>query len=281
MKNKVIIIVLFLLVVFFVYRALSKKPLDDVSSYVVYYGDDFDRLNKAAKTVDLIIIETAFYDKAMIKELKNNGKTKVFGYMSLCEVSHWDDEWLSLLREEDYLTINDTKLKNETYNNYVGDLTKDNYQAGIMTLVKERIVDKNLDGIFFDTVDWVDEYHVGTKEYLKQINGYETILEAIALKHPELLLIQNRGFSSFLKMSYRYMDGVVWENFNIQSMSLNPGSRLYQVIMTTRWHRIRVFSIIDQNQWDSYKVSQRLKWPVFTRYNGYREINPMSGDSNE
>lgn len=217
----------------------------------------------------------------MIKELKNNGKTKVFGYMSLCEVSHWDDEWLSLLREEDYLTINDTKLKNETYNNYVGDLTKDNYQAGIMTLVKERIVDKNLDGIFFDTVDWVDEYHVGTKEYLKQINGYETILEAIALKHPELLLIQNRGFSSFLKMSYRYMDGVVWENFNIQSMSLNPGSRLYQVIMTTRWHRIRVFSIIDQNQWDSYKVSQRLKWPVFTRYNGYREINPMSGDSNE
>ncbi len=162
------------------------------------------------KNLDLVIVESLQLEDYMISELHEAG-VKVYGYISAWEVSRWDDSLGSKLKKSDYLYIND-KLIYHT-NDPIGDLREEHYRDSLLEIISERIVSKNLDGIFIDSTSVLNDYYHIPELGPGLFNGYIQLLKDIQTEYPQLEVVQNRGFA-YVKSASDYLDGVVWENFS-------------------------------------------------------------------
>lgn len=204
-------LLLLLLIYFFINKITYKQKL---TSYRIYYNNiNSDILDKMIN-YDLVIVEASFFKKEDIEFLHNNN-TKAIGYLSLIEIGSWDKELTSKLDNNDYLKDeNNTKLRSLDDSNYLGDLSSEHFRSLLLETLEKRIVSKGFDGVFFDTLDWIDYYQNNPVLYDKLSIGYNKLLKEIKLKFPNLLLFQNRSFNSYFSFSKNYISAILWENFN-------------------------------------------------------------------
>jgi endo-alpha-1,4-polygalactosaminidase (GH114 family) len=128
--------------------------------------------------------------------------------------------------------------------------------------MEQRIISKGMDGVFLDTLDWLDYYRDDASLYARLLNGYKEFLKKLKAKYPELLIIQNRGFYCYEKVSYKYIDGILWENFSSPYLSenLEKIDILERFEKITRRKKTMVFTISFDAGDESGKLSRKLNW---------------------
>ena len=200
------LLIAFLIIILLFTGCTKKSTKLDIDSYAVYYGNG---KVEALSNFDLVILEPENYSKDEIEKLKRSG-TVVLAYLSLGEVNK--DRWF--FKEVKACLIG----KNPTWQSYYVNISCKAWRDVILNEVIPQLISKGFDGLFLDTVDVVDVFPNMRDDMIK------LILE-IRDRYPNLILIQNRGFS-ILDETVRYIDGVLFECFTTH---YNWTSKKYEI----------------------------------------------------
>ena len=254
----IIIIVICVLLIVLIRTSSQRKPI----TFRIYYDKITPIILDGMSKYNLNIVEGSFFEKKDVVFLHSQS-SKVVGYLSLIEIGYWDTPLVSSLNEEDYL-LNDfnEKTKNLSKTNFLGDLSSKHYRDVLFKYLKIRILDKGMDGVFFDTLDWIDYYANDKRIYDKLTEGYKSFLMELRQKYPEILIIQNRGFESYEKFSNNYINGILWENFKspyIENDS-NKIKEFKEFNRMTRLNKTDVFVISFENENENRKIAKKFKW---------------------
>ncbi|MBI9093920.1 MAG: endo alpha-1,4 polygalactosaminidase [Sphaerochaeta sp.] len=208
------------------------------------------------------IVEASFFEKEDVEYLHKNN-SQVVGYLSLVEIGHWNTPLINDLHEEDYLVnASHEKMKSLSKTNYLGDLSSPHFSEILFTYLESRILDKGMDGVFFDTLDWIDYYADDARIYEKLTSGYKAFLIELRQRYPDIIVIQNRGFESYKKFSHDYIDGILWENF--KSPYIEADTKKIQTLKefdrSTKLNRTNVFVISFENEVENRKTAKTLNW---------------------
>lgn len=185
----------------------------DMSTFKIYYGSPKTTVLNKMKDYKVMIIDPNDYTKAQIDYIKSRG-TKVFGYVSIMEMNGSDQTVQPYITAEDYVYENGQKVYFSEWNSYLMDISRPSYQEALLKRVKTQIVDKGLDGVFYDTVDQLEGYFYKKANQPVMMAGYKQFLDKVSTLYPNLQMIQNRGFETLKAVSLPYMDAVLWENFS-------------------------------------------------------------------
>ena len=161
------------------YKPPQINPLTAVTDYMVYYGQN--HINELEQ-YDMVILQPELYTNSEIKELKEAGSIPI-AYLSLGEIEK--NRWWAKRIKESWLLG-----KNEIWDSFYIDPGNPGWQSLVHELIIPSITGKGFSGMFLDTVDMVDLYPDAKPTMVSLITG---IREA----YPELILIQNRGFTIF------------------------------------------------------------------------------------
>jgi hypothetical protein len=180
------------------------------NTFKIYYGNITQvELEKLAK-FDVIIIEALQLEAGQVDYLHQHGVI-IYGYLSMMEVGRWDDQLISLIPLDAYLSIDGiNQVENE---NRLGDLRETDFRIALQKTLQSRIVDQDLDGVFFDTAGTIDHYKKNEKLHQELLKGYEDLLKTVSITYPDLLIGQNRGFKLLEEPIATRIDLLLWEDF--------------------------------------------------------------------
>lgn len=269
-KNLIIISVIVIFIGCISYYIQNKNPLNHIDNYRVFYGRPEKDYKKSFKAYDLLILEPFFYNEEDLKELRADNSQLYFGYLSVMEVSHWDADLLERMDINDYLEIDGKRYKKDGSVNFIGDIRNESYRKLLMTLIEKRVVDKGFQGVFLDTVDWIDYFGYDDKALSESFKkSYEIFLKEINKTYPDLLIIQNRSFDTYESFAKSYVHGIMWENFDYKKMFNEDLSRTID-LMKNKWiYGNQVLTISHQEYESNLLWSKRLSWVFMPSYNSY------------
>lgn len=235
-----------------------------VSDYVVYYGNVDPFIIKLLSQKDLTVLEAEQVTSQQVDQVKSNGGISI-GYIPISEVNKNDTYFLSLLEPQDFLYESGVRKESNSGGSYVLDLESSHYQEVLIGLMEDRVMKKGFDGVFLDTVDNIS-YYFPPERYEQQIAGFENVLSSFKDKHPEGLILQNRGFELGYEFSYEYIDGIMWEGLRSYEGNID---KWYQIaadqLSSLQEQGILVFSIIR-----GYKTDDELRKIIsFAKSKGY------------
>lgn len=267
MKSKLLIKIMLILIVLclivIVYINANKKPnvLNDISNYRIYYRMIDEDILKSMSSYDLNIVEGSFFDSDDVEYLNENG-SKVVGYYSVMEIGSWDADLIAKLDDMDYLKKDGVRVKSLSGSNYIGDIFKCHFQDALIDSISERVMAKGMNGVFLDTVDWIDYYQKDVILYPILLKGYGEFLEKLKARYPDIIVIQNRGIYAYENLSCRYVDGILWENFSSPYIEDDEEAidRLKKVRSLSRRYNTAIFTISFDEGHESEDLSTKLGW---------------------
>lgn len=221
----------------------SNSSLKNINSFAVYYGrNNVEKLSNS----DLVIVEPLGQSESNIKHLKKKGSI-VIGYISLLEIPKYLPEY-KYLREEDFLKIDGERVVNEEFDNYLVDLRSKRWKAMVIQKIGNLILNKDYDGVFFDTIGDI-EFDIipdGIKDSL--ISAFVDLLLEIRELFRDCIIIQNNGIVELIKYTGALIDGVVWENPNLDAFdSVDLKSEIIEYInLLRRTYNMEVFFLFDK-----------------------------------
>lgn len=273
-KNKYLIVgVCIILLVAYIHISKEENPLVNVEKFRVYYRDIDETILEDMQNLDLVIVEASHFNQQNVQSVKKNG-TIILGYLSIMEIGKWDSEVINQLDPSDYLTIDGERVYNEKYENYLGDLSKEHYREVLLDTLEKRILSKGMDGVFFDTIGWLDSYKNDGEVYDRLKVGYEELLKRIRKRFSGIYILQNRGFKSFYEVSCKYTQGIMWENFDITTADQRESvrDRINKLERLRRKNNIQVFTISFENADANKNFTQKMKWKYLQESKEYRYI---------
>jgi endo-alpha-1,4-polygalactosaminidase (GH114 family) len=260
---KIILILIVLCLVVIVYINANKKPneLENISNYRIYYRKIDKDILKSMSSYDLNIVEGSFFDSEDVEYLNEKG-SKVVGYYSVMEIGSWDASLIEKLDDMDYLKKDGVKVKSLSGSNYICDISKCHFQDALIDSISERVMAKGMDGVFLDTVDWIDYFQDDEILYPILLKGYGEFLEKLKARYPDIIVIQNRGLYAYENLSCSYVDGILWENFSSPYVEDDESAidRLKKVRSLSRRYNTAVFTISFDEGHESEDLSTKLGW---------------------
>ena len=241
---------------------ISLRQNRELKSFRIYYNNITPRILHEMGQYDINIVEASFFEKEDVAQI-HAAESKIVGYLSLVEIGYWDTPLINDLYEGDFLrgAFNE-KLKSLNEKNYLADLSSPHYREVLFKYIETRILDKGMDGLFFDTVDWIDYYADNKRLYNTITSGYHTFLVELRERYPEIIVIQNRGFDSYESYSHEFIDGILYENF--KSPYLLQDER--KITALKKFHRLTqskktdVFAISFEHEVENRKLAGTLHW---------------------
>jgi len=219
---------------------------------------------------DINIVEALFFNSNNVETI-HSSNSKLIGYISLIEIGSWDSEIIERLNKNDYLLDdNDNKILDLNGNNYLGNLSSSHFREVLLNTIQTRIVDKKMDGVFFDTLDWIDYYSNNKRIYSLLSEGYKNFLIEFKNKFPSLIIIQNRNFDSYKNFSKNYIDGLLWENFNSPYINnlkdeVSEFKKLSRIIKRSKTD---IYVISFMNEGENRNITTKLGWSfLFSQMN--------------
>jgi endo-alpha-1,4-polygalactosaminidase (GH114 family) len=197
------------------------QRLKKINNYGLYYARDYlDELSE----FDLVIVEPLAHNNKSI-EFLNKRNTLVIGYVSILEIDS-SSETLSLLEEEDYLTINSARQMNTAYNNYIMDLRSERWKLLLINKMGNLIENEHYDGIFLDTIADIEhfDFESGLREVL--IAEYVKLLKELRKYFPKHIFIQNNGAGQIIDSSAKLINGLMLENQDISQKNTELNLKL-------------------------------------------------------
>jgi len=257
MKWFAVSMMFFLVVLIGLVLIRNQSPLQKVTNYKIYYGDMTSDILEDMKKYDMVIVEAMHFDESMVETLKDAG-VKVIGYISVSEVGWWDTEIIQEMDRNQYITSGHKPLMNGK--NMLGDLATTHFRNVLLRMIEERIMQKGMDGIFFDTLDTVDIIK-DESERFNQAMGYTKLIMDIRLKWNNIILIQNRGFHYTNYLERGMIDGLLWENFSAELMNEPRYKQRAMVLNRLRWFaNVRTLALAYKDEEASRAVARRNHW---------------------
>ncbi|WP_052130181.1 putative glycoside hydrolase [Ureibacillus sinduriensis] len=236
-----------------------------VDSFQIFYGQPDQEKLEELKHQDAAIIEPIAFTKKEVSFLQKED-VLLFGYVSLMQLENWNEELKQDIIPSDYWLQEGERLYVADWDTYVMDIRERHYRDVLMHKISTEIVEKQLDGVFFDTVDDLDYYFRDDPAVEKAMReGYKQLLDDVKSSYPELLIIQNRGFDSYKAVSRRKVDGVLWEAFNKKDIESSDWAQNW----LSYWKKeqlsgqVRVFTVVTDDE--SLLQSKRNRFPAFMR----------------
>lgn len=261
MKKRAVVSILFLFAWIGVWLfPMQVNPLSHVKSFSIFYDYPTDEIVASLKSVDVAIIAVHAFSTEQIEELQQAG-TKVYAYTSLMQLESWNTKLVDQVEETDYAQVNGKKIEVPEWDTYVMDIRQPHYQSILLSKIKSEQLEKGIDGVFFDTVDDLYHYFHDTSDYRSYQQAYATILQKT--KDLQLDIIQNRGFETYQAAGTSLVSGILWENFNVQTLEESTWAQqwLEQLRTLHSRHTIRLFTEVRTEE--AKHFSHTLGFPTY------------------
>lgn len=249
----------------------TKKNIKIPNTYRIYYNKIDNEIISQMSNYDINIVEALFFNSNNVETIHSSSSSKLIGYISLVEIGSWDSAIIKLLNENDYLLDeNNNKILDLNGNNYLGNLSSSHYREVLLNVIQTRIADKNMDGVFFDTLDWIDYYLNNELLYSQLSKGYKSFLLEFKNRFPSLMIIQNRGFESYKNFSNKYIDGLLWENFNSPYInnSKEEVSEFKNLTKIIKKAKTAIYVISFINEEENRNIAKKYNWSfLFSQMN--------------
>lgn len=173
---------------------------DNVSKFVVHYGHN--HLSKLSD-FDLIVLESKAHAPEDIKAIKKD-TNYVLAYLNVFEI---DQE------QAEYKDFIDHVLKGTNSSERVFiDLRSKLWIDFLYSKVKKMINEDGYDGIFIDTLSYIEDCIDSDSIMFSQILALCDFMKRIKTDFHDIRIIQNNGFAIVLNYTKTYLDGICWEN---------------------------------------------------------------------
>lgn len=261
MKKRALLSILFLFAWIGVWLfPMQVNPLSNVTSFSIFYDYPTDEVISSLKNVDVAILAVHAFSKDQIQELQDSG-TRVYAYTSLMQLENWNTPLVDQVEESDYATVNGGRIAVPEWDTYVMDIRQPHYQAILLSKMRAEQLEKGIDGVFFDTVDDLYHYFHDTPEHTSYQQAYRDILQET--KDLQLDIIQNRGFETFHTSGVSLVSGILWENFDTQTLNESPWAQnwLEQLRTLHSRHTIRLLTEVRTDE--AKQLSHTLGFPTY------------------
>lgn len=257
-------------VILIIFFSIKKRNIKIPNTFRIYYNKIDNDIISQMSNYDVNIVEALFFDSNNVETIQSS-HSKLIGYISLVEIGNWDSDMIKLLNENDYLLDeNNNKILDLNGKNYLGNLSSPHFREVLFKVIQTRIVDKNMDGVFFDTLDWIDYYLTNERLYSLLSNGYKSFLIEFKNRFPSLIIIQNRGFESYKNFSKKYIDGLLWENFNSPYInnSKEEVSEFKNLTKIIKKAKTEIYVISFINEEENRNIAKKYGWSfLFSQMN--------------
>ncbi|WP_396128676.1 endo alpha-1,4 polygalactosaminidase [Exiguobacterium mexicanum] len=251
------------------------NPLDGVKNYQVYYGHPTAAILKDMQNYDLVIIEPLHYTKAQVEQIKARG-TKVLGYISVMEVATWNTGLMSKLQSGDFFTRNGQRVHYSEWDSYLTNIASPHFQGLLLTEIQNQVVAKGIDGVFMDTVGDIDNEHLNNPTVLKQQrDGLVNFLKQARARYGDLAMVQNWGFDTLETSTAPYVDGIMWESFNADTIKSDAWSQnmIKKLQAVDAKHSVKTLTISTRLSADSHKLAKDSGFIHFHEADAYVNWN--------
>lgn len=236
-----------------------------VDSFHIFYGHpDENKLEELSQQDAAIIEPTAFTNEQMSFLQKKD--VLLFGYVSLVQLENWNEELKKDVVASDYWLQDGERFYVKDWNTYIMDISEKHYRDVLMRKISTEIVENQMDGIFFDTVDDIDYYFRNDPAAQKAMRaGYKQLLDDIKRAYPDLMIIQNRGFDTYKAVSRKKVDAVLWEGYEKQEFNNSKWAQEWRNFWKKeqRFGRAQVFTVVSDDE--SLLQSRIDRFPAFMR----------------
>lgn len=241
------------------------EALFQVDSFNIYYGyPDQNKLEELSQH-DAVILEPTAFTKEQISFLQKED-VLVFGYVSLVQLENWNKDLKKNVIPSDYWLQEGERLPVAEWDTYIMNISKEHYREVLMHKIETEVSEKNLDGIFFDTVDDIDFYFQDDATAQQAMRtGYAELLKDIEIAYPNMLIIQNRGFESYKTVSRKKVDGILWEGYDKEELKKSNWAQYWRNYLKKeqRARHVQVFTVVTDEE--SLQQSNRDHFPAFMR----------------
>lgn len=241
---------------------MISNPLNSATSFIIFYDTPTDETISQLKEVDVAILAVHAFTREQITEIQDAG-TLVFAYTSLMQLENWNTAMTSQVNSSDFVERDGERIHIEEWDTYLMDIRQSHYQQLLLTKIETERKEKQVDGVFFDTVDDLHYYFHDTKEHDAYLQAYESILKNV--NNQGLIIFQNRGFETLQSKSEPYVSGVLWENFDSSNFEKSSWARKWMLTLH-RYHtsgKVRLFTEVRSDR--SEQVSLNLGFPTFRK----------------
>ena len=198
-------------------------------SFAVHYGTNH---LKALSEYDLAIIEPKAHRAEDINILRNNA-TAVYGYISLFEIEEKQPEFEVF---GSHLLVEGISCQTEKCSRrHFVDLRSGPWIEFVLSRVRKLIAEYGYDGIFVDTVGYIEECVIQESIMFNQILAVCDFYRKVRKEFPEAGIIQNNALGLTLNYTKSLIDAVCWENPN----SDTPEFRRINKLIISKLNRIR------------------------------------------
>jgi len=255
--------------------AQTMNPLDGVKNYQVFYGHPTDAILKDMQNYDLVIIEPLHYTKAQIDLIQSRG-TKVLGYISVMEVATWNTGLMSKLQAGDFFTRNGQRVHYPEWDSYLTNIASTHFQGLLLTEIQNQVIAKGIDGVFMDTVGDIDNEHLNNPTVLKQQrDGLVNFLKQARAKYGDIAMVQNWGFDTLETSTAPYVDGIMWESFNADTIKSDAWSQnmIKKLQAVDTKHSVKTLTISTRQSAESHKLAKDAGFIHFHEADEYVDWN--------
>lgn len=202
---------------------INSEQEKSIKSFVIYYGKLKDDIIYKLSKYETVILEPRNAKRNQIIKLKELG-CKVLGYTSVIEQNENSIDFKSL-KNDWFYKVNGRKLRNDRWQSWYMDIRNRGYQNFLMEQIFFHIVNKELDGVFLDTVGDIDDLNWKEKDKREMREAYRDFLKRIKTNYKDLKIVQNWGFQTAKEYSYEYLDGIMWEGFTFDILEKDEWSK--------------------------------------------------------
>lgn len=204
-----------------------------MKTYRILYQDVTADDLAVLRAVDGAILEPRFVTREMAADLRA-ARTLTFGYLSVMETPTWNGERYDRLRADDFWEEDGVRVHFPAWDSYLMDLRSPHYRSLLLEEVERHVLQKNMDGLFLDTVGDLTEYMPAGHVREEMQAAYRDLLDEIVRRAPALKLLQNRGFDSLPYVGAK-LYGLLWEDWR-GDLVRDEWVRL-RLEMLARWQR--------------------------------------------
>lgn len=204
-------------------KIIEKSETNNLGDFIIYYDNLNDSRIEKLSNYDVVIIEPRNATKKQILKLKSSG-VKVLGYTSIIEQNENNMEFISLKDSWFYKPGGD-KVREEQWQSWYMDIRNKGYQNFLFEQIHLHIVNKELDGVFLDTVGDIDDSNWNENDKNEMREKYTKFLKRIRKNYKDLEIVQNWGFYTAKNYSYELIDGLMWEGFSFDLLDKDEWSQ--------------------------------------------------------
>lgn len=241
-----------------------------MQTYRILYQDVTTDDLALLRTVDAAILEPRFVTRELAAILRE-ARTLTFGYLSVMETPTWNGERFERLRADDFWEEDGARLHFPEWDSYLMDLRSPHYRSLLLEEVERHVLQKNMDGLFLDTVGDLTEYIPAGRVREEMQAAYRDLLAEIVRRAPTLKLLQNRGFDSLPYVGAK-LYGLLWEDWR-GDMVQDEWVRV-RLDMLERWQRggMHVLTLSSDPQMVHAKTARARGFVHLTCAQGYHTL---------